>query len=98
MINYYKNNEPIFKTNVSLAYFFVKGVLFLCQSKAYEILETLYLAHNNLLLRRKIIEALICGGGPKCLEVLEKILLIEKNKLLTEFINKHKDKIKITSI
>jgi len=51
LISYYDMYKKDFTNSIFLAYAFVSGVNFLCQTKAYNILYSLYINYNEILLR-----------------------------------------------
>ena len=95
LIEYYEQKKDYFLKDLLLSDSLIRSVINLCQSKSYNILYQIYLVHKNFNLRKKIIEALITVGGPKSLEILNKLIKIEVNEQLKKLITTETKKVNI---
>lgn len=98
LMDYFNENKTLIEKNILLVYSFSEVMNNLCQSKAYDILYNLYLLDYGLIIKKEIIDSLICSGGHKCLKILKNILNIEHNQLLKKYILQNIRQIKITDI
>lgn len=96
LLEYFNEKNAEFLVDPILADSLLKSIISLCQSKAYIILYKLYINHDIHIVKYKIIESLTIGGGPKSLQILNKIKEFEKDKYLLKFLIKQLKIIKIT--
>jgi hypothetical protein len=71
ILDYWNEHQDDFVANEYLAFQFASCCAALCQSRPCTELERLYLGHDCVTLRAKIIEALASAGGPDCLHILQ---------------------------
>jgi hypothetical protein len=71
ILDYWNEHQDDFVASEYLAFQFATCCAALCQSHPCAALERLYLGHDSVTLRTKIIEALASAGGPDCLHILQ---------------------------
>jgi hypothetical protein len=80
LISHYQRHPDDFTREPALAHQFAVSVTRLGESRAFEILESLYLDHDDHALRWRVLEALATGGGPDSALALSRLSEREHRK------------------